>query len=219
MREQNAAGIVICPGLGAPRSLLKEVQSWGIPLVVMVRSLGAGSYDYAGSDNELGVQLATRHLVNAGHRRIGFLGGRSGMVYDQRRRGYGKALETAGLPLDKKFIVGSDPNRPGGREAMATILRIRPAPTATVCYNDITAFGVLTALGDQGLRAGADFALIGFDNVVDAAHSNPPLSTVDIRPSELGEHAATALMARIADHSIKRQVRLAEPRLLLRQSG
>lgn len=219
MREQNAAGIVICPGLGTPRSLPKEVQSWGIPLVVMVRSLGAGSYDYAGSDNELGVLLATRHLVDAGHRRIGFLGGRSGVVYDQRLRGYGKALEAAGLPLDEKLIVGSDPSRPGGREAMATMLTKKPRPTAAVCYNDITAFGALTALGDQGLRAGVDFALIGFDNVVDAAHSNPPLSTVDIRPSELGEHAAAALMARIANPAIKRQIYLAEPRLLLRQSG
>ena len=219
MREQNAAGIVICPALGTPRSLPKEIQAWGIPLVVMVRSLGPGSYDYAGSDNEKGVLMATRHLVTAGHKRIGFLGGQSGAVYDQRLRGYSKALEAAGLRIDNRLVVASAPNRPGGREAMAAMLKIKPMPTAAVCYNDITAFGALTALGEQGLRAGTDFALVGFDNVVDAAHSNPPLSTVDIRPSELGEHAATALMARIANPEIKRQVYLAEPKLLLRQSS
>ena len=219
MREQNAAGIVICPALGTPRSLPKEIQAWGIPHVVMVRSLGPGSYDYAGSDNEKGVLMATRHLVTAGHKRIGFLGGQSGAVYDQRLRGYSKALEAAGLRIDNRLVVASAPNRPGGREAMAAMLKIKPKPTAAVCYNDITAFGALTALGEQGLRAGTDFALVGFDNVVDAAHSNPPLSTVDIRPSELGEHAATALMARIANTEIKRQVYLAEPRLLLRQSS
>ena len=219
MREQNAAGIVICPALGTPRSLPKEIQAWGIPHVVMVRSLGPGSYDYAGSDNEKGVLMATRHLVTAGHKRIGFLGGQSGAVYDQRLRGYSKALEAAGLRIDNRLVVASAPNRPGGREAMAAMLKIKPKPTAAVCYNDITAFGALTALGEQGLRAGTDFALVGFDNVVDAAHSNPPLSTVDIRPSELGEHAATALMARIANPEIKRQVYLAEPRLLLRQSS
>ena len=219
MREQNAAGIVICPAIGTPRSLPKEIQAWGIPHVVMVRSLGPGSYDYAGSDNEKGVLMATRHLVTAGHKRIGFLGGQSGAVYDQRLRGYSKALEAAGLRIDNRLVVASAPNRPGGREAMAAMLKIKPKPTAAVCYNDITAFGALTALGEQGLRAGTDFALVGFDNVVDAAHSNPPLSTVDIRPSELGEHAATALMARIANPEIKRQVYLAEPRLLLRQSS
>jgi len=219
MREQNAAGIVLCPALGTPRSLPKEVHGWGIPLVVMVRSLGPGSYDYAGSDNERGVFMATRHLIDAGHKRIGFLGGRSGVVYDQRLRGYGKALADAGIAVDPGLVVASDPSRAGGREAMATMLQMRPRPTGAVCYNDITAFGALTAMGEQGLRAGSDFALMGFDNVLDAAHSNPPLSTVDIRPSELGEHAAAVLMARIADPAIKRQVYLAEPKLLLRQSG
>jgi LacI family transcriptional regulator len=219
MREQNAAGIVLCPALGTPRSLAKEVQSWDIPLVVMVRSLGPGSYDYTGSDNERGVLLAMRHLLDAGHKRIGFLGGRSGVVYEQRLSGYRKALEAEAIALDERLIVESDPNRPGGRDAMARMLRLKPKPTAAVCYNDISAFGAMTALGDQGLRAGKDFALVGFDNVVDAAHSNPPLSTIDVRPGELGERAAAALMARIAQPGIKRQLYLAEPQLVLRQSG
>jgi LacI family transcriptional regulator len=219
MREQHAVGILICPALGTPKTLAKEVSSWGIPLVVMVRSLGAGSFDYAGSDNEKGVLLATRHLIAAGHPRIGFLGGRSGVVYEQRLRGYRNALAGAGVAIDDRLVVASDPNRSGGRDAMTTMLRMRPRPTAAVCYNDVVAFGALTALGEQGLRAGDDFALIGFDNVLDAAHSNPPLSTVNIRPGELGEHAAAALMARIAEPSLARQVFLAKPELLLRQSG
>ncbi len=219
MREQHAVGILICPALGTPKSLVKEVNTWGIALGVMVRSLGAGSYDYAGSDNEKGVLMATRHLIAAGHRDIGFLGGRSGVVYDQRLKGYHRALAGAGIGVNDKLIVASDPNRSGGRDAMTATLRMRPRPTAAVCYNDITAFGALTALGEQGLRAGDDFALVGFDNVLDAAHSNPPLSTVNIRPGELGEKAAAALMARIAEPSRARQVFLSEPELLLRQSG
>nr|WP_295785387.1 LacI family DNA-binding transcriptional regulator [Rhodoferax sp.] len=219
MREQNAAGIVICPALGTPNSLPKEVKAWGIPLVVMVRSLGSGSYDYVGSDNERGVYMAASHLLAAGHRHIGFLGGQSGAVYDQRLRGYAKALEAAGLPVKKNLIVLSAPSRPGGWEAMTTMLQVSPRPSAAVCYNDVTAFGALAALGEKSLRAGTDFALVGFDNVLDAAHSNPPLSTIDIRPSELGERAAVALMARIANPKIKHQLYLAEPKLVLRQSG
>jgi LacI family transcriptional regulator len=60
---------------------------------------------------------------------------------------------------------------------------------------------------------------MGFDNVLDSAHSNPPLSTVDVRPSELGEHAARVLLARIENPTAPRQQYLAEPRLLLRQSA
>ena len=186
MREQHAAGIVICPALGTPRSMPAEVQSWGIPLVVMVRSLGTGSYDYAGSDNERGIELATQHLIEAGHKRIAFLGGRSGVVYEQRLRGYTKALKDAGLRFDERLVIGADPNRAGGRDAMDALLALKSPPAAAVCYNDITAFGAIVSLGEHGLKPGTDFAILGFDNVVAAEHSNPPLSTIDIRPSELG---------------------------------
>ena len=60
---------------------------------------------------------------------------------------------------------------------------------------------------------------MGFDNVLDAAHSNPPLSTVDIRPSELGEQAAAILLARIEDPGLAKRQYLALPKLVLRQSG
>ena len=219
MREQNAAGIALCPALGTPASLTQTVKSWGIPLVVMVRTLGSGSYDFAGSDNTLGVKQATQHLLAAGHRRIAFLGGRSGPVLAHRLQGYQDALAEAGVPFDGKLVLSASPTRKDGYEMMGAILDRRPKVVAAVCYNDLVAFGALAALGERGLRAGTDFALIGFDNVLDAAHSNPPLSTVDIRPSELGEHAAEVLLARIEQPEQPVQQYLAEPHLVLRQSG
>jgi LacI family transcriptional regulator len=219
MREQNVAGIALCPVLGTPASLTKTVKAWGMPLVVMIRTLGSGSYDFAGSDNDHGVKLATRHLLGAGHRRIGFVGGRSGPVLDQRLRGYKAALAEAGIGVDERLIFAADPTRKGGHDAMLALLDVKPAIKAAVCYNDLMAFGALSALGKHRLRAGEDFALMGFDNLLDAAHSNPPLSTIDIRPSELGEHAARLLLARIAQPELARQRYLAEPRLVLRQSA
>ncbi|WP_284616908.1 LacI family DNA-binding transcriptional regulator [Aquabacterium humicola] len=219
MREQNVAGIALCPALGTPKSLPKEIQQWGLPLVIMVRSLGPGAYDFVGPQNEAGMAAATRHLIAAGHRRIAFLGGQSGIVYEQRLAGYRSALSAAGLEHDDALLAPAPATRAGGHEAMMALLDRSPRSTAAVCYNDITAFGAMAALGERGLRAGTDFALIGFDNVLDAAHSNPPLSTMDIRPGELGEQAATLLMARIGDPATKRQTYLAEPRLQLRQSA
>lgn len=219
MREQHAAGIALCPALGTPAALTKTVKSWGIPLVVMVRTLGSGSYDFAGSDNARGVQLATEHLIAAGHRRIGFLGGQSGPVLDQRLQGYQAALAKAGIGFDPRLVFAANPTRAGGYETMKALLGVRPPVQAAVCYNDLAAFGALSALGERGLRAGTDFALMGFDNVLDAAHSNPPLSTVDIRPSELGEQAAAILLARIEDPGQSKRQYLAAPKLVLRQSG
>ena len=219
MRELNAAGLALCPAYGTPASLTKTVKAWGIPLVVMIRTLGGGSYDFAGSDNEQGVRLATQHLLSAGHKRVGFLGGRSGPVLEQRLQGYKAAHADAGIAVDERLVFAASPTREGGHDTMIALLDSKAAPKAAVCFNDLVAFGALSALGERGLRAGKDFSLMGFDNVLDAAHSNPPLSTIDIRPSDLGEHAAALLLARIEEPERARQRYLAEPRLLLRQSA
>lgn len=219
MREQGIAGIAMCPALGTPASLPQTVKSWGIPLVVMIRTLGAGSYDFSGADNSLGVQQATDHLIEGGHKRVAFLGGITGPVLQQRLDGYKASLSQQGIEFDPKLVMTSPPTRKGGHSAMVSLLKLQPNVKAAVCYNDLTAFGALSALGDSGLRAGSDFALMGFDNVLDTAHSNPPLSTVDVKPEVMGEEAAALLLARIKDPNLKVQRYLQVPSLVLRQSA
>jgi LacI family transcriptional regulator len=219
MREQNAAGIILCPALGTPATLVKEVHAWGIPLVVMVRSLGKGSYDYAGSDNALGTFMATTHLLDKGHRRIGFLGGQSGAVFNDRLAGYRDALKKHRLKEDPELLCPALPTRQGGYDALQRLLDVQPRATAAVCYNDITAFGALAALGERGIAVGRDFAIMGFDGLLDTAHSNPPLSTVDIRPGALGEAAASLMLERLSRPDMDRLRYVATPELLLRASA
>ena len=219
MREQHAAGIVLCPALGTPATLVKQVQAWGIPLVVMVRSLGKGSYDYAGSDNALGTFMATNHLLEKGHRRIGFLGGQSGAVFEDRLEGYRAAMKKHRLKEDPELLCAALPTRQGGYDALQRLLDVKPRATAAVCYNDITAFGALAALGERGIAVGRDFAIMGFDGLLDTAHSNPPLSTVDIRPRALGEAAASLMLERLSKPDTDRLRYVATPELLLRASA
>src|SRR6218665_437278 len=218
MREQGSPGIVLCPAYGTPRTLTKEVEAWGIPLVVMVRTLGPGKYDFAGGDNERGIYVATKHLLDAGHERIGFLGGLAGVVLEQRLNGFRTALAERKLKFDEELVVRAKPTRQSGYETMCALLDIKPRPTAAVCYNDVVAFGARSALGEGGMEGGRDFALTGFDNVQDAAHSNPPLTTVDIRPGALGEQAASILLSRIQTPGQARQMFLAKPQLVVRKS-
>lgn len=219
MREQGIAGIAMCPALGTPASLPKTVKSWGIPLVVMIRTLGVGSYDFSGADNSLGVQQASDHLIKGGHQRIAFLGGMTGPVLQQRLDGYKASLAKHGIKFDPELVLTSPPTREGGHTAMVKLVNSHKDVKAAVCYNDLTAFGALSALGDSGLRAGADFALVGFDNVLDTAHSNPPLSTVDVKPEVMGEQAAALLLARIKEPDLKVQRFIQAPTLVLRQSA
>jgi LacI family transcriptional regulator len=219
MREHNAAGMILCPALGTAPALVKEVKSWGIPLVVMVRPLGKGTYDYAGSDNVLGTYLATQHLLEKGHRRIGFLGGQNGAVFNDRLAGYRDALKKHRVKEDPQMLCPALPTRQGGYEAVQRLLEAKPRATAAVCYNDITAFGALAALGERNIAVGRDFAIMGFDGLLDTAHSNPPLSTVNIRPGALGEAAASLLLERLSSRDSSALRYIAKPELVLRASA
>jgi hypothetical protein len=90
------------------------------------------------------------------------------------------------LAVDAQLIIDIPPTRAGGREGIRRILASRNAPQAAVCYNDVVAFGALSELGERGMRAGRDFAVIGFDGVAATEHSNPPLTTMDVEPARLG---------------------------------
>lgn len=219
MREQNAAGIVLCPAMDTPDTLGQQLAGWGIPLTIIVRTLAGAHHDFAGSADVQGAAMATAHLLAAGHRRIGFLGGAPGTMHSERVTGYRQALQSQNIPFDPALVLQGPPNRQTGYDTLHALLDSGTQASAAVCYNDITAFGALSALGERGLRAGRDFALMGFDNVRDAAHANPPLSTVDIQPGALGAQAAALLLARIAAPGLPRQTYTAEPRLVLRQSS
>ncbi|MCW5255132.1 LacI family DNA-binding transcriptional regulator [Verminephrobacter aporrectodeae] len=219
LREQGVAGIAICPALATPASLPRTVKSWGIPMVVMVRTLGVGSYDFAGSDNCAGVRYAMNHLIGRGHEHVAFLGGVTGPVLQQRLDGYKDALHAHRVGFDPDLIVTSPPTREGGHAAMLHLLSTHKRVKAAVCYNDLTAFGALSALGDCGLRAGTDFALVGFDNILDSAHSNPPLSTVDVKSEVIGAEAAQLLLARIKAPGTRVRRFVQAPALVLRQSA
>lgn len=220
MREYHATGIILCPAFDTPHSLLDTVQGWKIPLVIVVHPLGKGKYDFIGSDYEAGMKLGTEHLISQGHKRIAFLGQISaGAVYQQRRKGYERAMKSHKLSIAPEWIINIPPTRAGGHQGMQQVLALPDTPTAAVCYNDIVAFGALSALGQCGLRASQDFSLIGFDGVASTEYSNPPLTTLDIEPGRLGETAADVLLRRLDDHGRSPIRHLTEPRLIVRPSS
>src|SRR5204862_1730897 len=150
---------------------------------------------------------------------IGFLGGQSGVVFDDRLVGYRDALKKHRLKEDADLLCPALPTRQGGYDALQRLLAVEPRATAAVCYNDITAFGAMAALGERGIAVGRDFAIMGYDGLLDTAHSNPPLSTVDVRPGALGEAAASLMLERLAKPDAGRLRYVATPELVLRASA
>jgi LacI family transcriptional regulator len=222
MREQNVAGLIMSPALGTPDDLPAEIQSWGVPLVLVMRPMGT-NVDTVGVNNAHGFALATEHLIQQGHTRIAFAGNRKGYtVANQRREGYLSTMARHDLSVSDEWIIDVELTPKGGRDAVRAIFDMKPRPTAVVCYNDQVAFGVLHELDRMGKRAGQALAVVGCDNVVAAEHTNPPLTTLSAGADKLGTMASSTLLARLeqTDGPKKPVIQyFAEPDLVIRESS
>jgi LacI family transcriptional regulator len=214
MHEFPAAGLLICPTL---RPENEPRPSPGVPTVAFARFLPG--IDFVGADNAAGAEMAVRHLRSIGHRRIAFLGGDPRRSTGRERYcGYVAALQSLGQTVDDSLVVSTPPNRAGGREGLNRLLGLAEAPTAALCFNDVVALGAIEALYRAGKTPGVNFGIVGFNNVAEAAQSNPGLTTIDTSPANLGEAAADLLLQRILapDTPVRRII--LEPRLIVRAS-
>ncbi len=218
MREHGAAGFLFSPAIGTDEAFARDIMSWRLPIVTVMRRIPGVAFRSVAPDNVGGARLATEHLIGLGHQRIAFLGGRPGMVVmEDRCQGYRMALATAGLPADPGLIVEERPNRDGGLAGVGAVLSMPDPPTAVLCFNDAVAFGALHGLWERGLQAGRDLAVVGFDDIANAAHTTPPLTTVAVSCRTLGERAAHLLLSELRGEPTEDHI--GEVRLVVRASS
>jgi LacI family transcriptional regulator len=217
MREFPADGILICPAFDLePSESIADARHL-LPLVAFVRRLPG--IDYAGVNNVQGAEIAVDHLCNLGHRRIAFIGGNPEVSTGRERlKGYHQALTRRKRKYDPQIVIPSLPNRRGGFDAIHHLLQLDIQPTAAICFNDVVALGAIEAIQRLGLAPGADFAVIGFNNIPDAAQNIPGLTTIDTAPRQLGEVAAELLIKRIEKPDAPIQTVILQPRLIIRDS-
>ena len=220
MRGYQVDGLILCPAEGTTGEALGQFIQWNVPFVLVARYLPDLEADYVGMDNILGARLALDHLLEQGHQRIAFIGGpeTASARYD-RLAGYQEALIRHGISAAKALTVPSAVSREGGYQAVRHLLEHPDPPTAALCYNDVVAFGAMLGLEAEGRRVGRDFALVGFDNVADAALVRPSLTTIGVPPSEMGKMAAALLLDRIQDPELPAQKHILSPKLIIRQSS
>jgi LacI family transcriptional regulator len=198
MREYGVAGIIMSPARGTTAWNLAEFAGASMPMVITMRRVEGSELSYVGPDNRSGARDAVEHLISLGHRDIAFLGGYASMTTQRERiAGYRDAMAQAGLRHDDELVFESMPTRVGGREAVEAALKSARRPTAYICYNDIVAIGASFALSERGFTVGSDVGVIGFDDIAEAQHNAPPLTTVDAHTRQLGTYAAEVLMAQI----------------------
>lgn len=171
--------------------LIQLSERAGLPIILVNRRIPALADRCVSMDHEAGGRLATRHLLDQGHRRIAHITGPLFKTDAQARlRGYRQALEEAGIPFDEGLIVESDYLESGGVRALETLQQRQAAFSAIVSGNDLMAIGAINALRQQGVRVPDQCSVVGYDDVVMSAYVVPALSTVRVPVDDFGAEAA-----------------------------
>lgn len=153
-----------------------------------------------GVDERTAGHLATQHLLELGHRRVGFVAGpRRFLPTEQKEEGRAMALRRAGLPPQPELITHEAFGVEGGRRALRSLLAVPEPPTGVICSSDMMAIGALQEAHTQGLRVPDDLSIVGFDGIAAASWTQPPLTTVAQPIADIAETAVSALWSLVEE--------------------
>ncbi len=219
----SLAGLVILGGGDINAEIIERALHEGLPAVLVDTDSAAPTIPSVMPDYIRGAYDATNYLIGKGHRRIAFIQG--SMKYRslvERFHGYICALADAGLLIDNALIqpsISSGVPNKGYRE-MKALLERHAAFDAVFCVTDRTALNALDALREAGVRIPDDVALLSFDNVAQASHTAPPLTTVDVYKRELGATAIDLLHRQVSAPNERLAVKTLTPtQLIVRASA
>lgn len=218
LQEKRIDGLIIASA-GDDAVLARSLTDTREPLVIVDRNIEGLSADLVQIDHERGAYLATKHLLELGHVRIGCITGPvATAVSAMRVHGFIRAMAERGIDIEPSAIVESDFSGPGGQEAAGRLFdTVRP--TAIFACNDMMGIGALRVAAERDIRVPEHCSIIGFDDIEISSYTYPALSTVGQSVRALGEAAAQMLIERISGVvSGPPRRRVITPRLVLRES-
>lgn len=187
------------------------------PIVAVDPHVVNPNYPSIQGTNYQGAMDAVNYLINLGHRRIAFIGGRQGVgsaVF--RFLGYRDALANAHIPADDALIVYGDFTAETGHLCARKLLAMGNPPTAIFTANDQSAIGVYQAAEELGLKIPEDLSVIGFDNISEAKYLG--LTTIDQSLAEMGTLAVQMLIKQINHEPLVSQIHEIPTKLVIRNS-
>ena len=220
LQEKRIDGLIVASA-GDDAVLASTLADAREPIVVIDRNIEGLDADLVQIDHERGAWLATRHLLELGHSRIGCITGPvSAAVSAMRMHGFLRAMSERGMEIPADAIVESDFSGAGGYRAAGQLFdNLRP--TAIFAGNDMMGIGALRAAAERGLRVPTDCSIIGFDDIELGNFTWPALTTVGQPARALGEMAALTLIERIAntrEEGARIYRRVMSPTLFTRES-
>ena len=219
--SRGAVDALLLTSLPVDTALASELASLHAP-VALVGTRHA-EFDSFYLNDAYGARIATEHLIQSGHDRIGMVTPHP-WAYDaeERIRGYRQALEGAGIRFDPQLLVAGDTlkhagySEESGAEGMLKLLALREPPTAVFLSSDVQAFGAWATARDRGLDIPRDIVICGYDDLKLSRYLD--LTTVTQHMYEIGAAATERLLARMEQDTDDRIDRYFKPELIVRSS-
>jgi LacI family transcriptional regulator len=215
VRERQVDGIILVGNKN--QEFVRKLQHAKVPTILIDPRSIISDCPQVLIDNENGAFLATQHLIEHGHRRIGFIAGELCIPsFTQRLNGYKKALKYYNIPLQEELI------KTGGFEAgykwTKSLLQLPDRPTAIFAAYDINALFGYKAIHEFNLKIPDDISVVGFDDIDLAKMATPPLTTVRVYKEELGSVAVRNLRQMISEEPTGHTTIIIPVRLIKRNS-
>jgi DNA-binding LacI/PurR family transcriptional regulator len=178
INSQRADGLIVV-GQGKDMTQIQQAAATGAPMVVWGDINTSADYALVGSDNFLGGEQATHHLISQGHKSILFLGDVEHSEISARYRGYCSALATHDIPLNPDLVLSIDITSQAAYTAVSEHIRQHGLNFDGIfAVSDMMAFGALKALKERYISIPNDVAIVGFDDIAMAELMHPSLSTI-----------------------------------------
>ncbi|MEM7241377.1 MAG: LacI family DNA-binding transcriptional regulator [Pseudomonadota bacterium] len=199
--RNSRGGLIWVPSQDTPQSVADLLHAHQLPVVTFLRKFAFGTFDHVGIENRRAIETATQHLVSLGHSKIAYFGGEADVdVRQERIRGYTNIMKANGLGAPIIWDAADD--KLAGMNAMLALHKERPDITGLVCNGDVVALGACHAMQKLGLLPGQDISVIGFDDIQDAGLATPSLSTMAVRPYQLGHLLAQTILTRLNEPNL-----------------
>lgn len=198
---------------------LIELSKGSTSIYILNRYIPSIAHRCISLDNLYGGYLATRHVLQQGHRSLVNISGPHYKIDSAKRiEGFHKAIGEYGLTLHKKAIYEGDYMHEGGMAAVDYFMHNNTPFTAMVCGNDQMAIGAMARLREYKKIPGQDVAIIGFDDTASAACTFPRLSTIKYPIKEMGKTAANMILHEVYKVNMASILSVFEPTLIVRDS-
>ncbi|WP_167613651.1 LacI family DNA-binding transcriptional regulator [Maribellus sediminis] len=201
---------------------LKLFSDRNIPLVFFDRVVeGIKAHKIVVDDFE-GGYIAAKHLIDQGRKKIAMIGGPQNLrIYQNRQKGYMKALNDGQIPFDESMIIHNSLSRAEGKLAVKKLLQNPTLPDAIFCANDTTALSAVLFLRELNIKVPEDIAIVGFSNEPFSEVVTPSITTLQQPGFEMGQKAAELIIQQILhkDKNLKFETIKMPIELIVRESS